>query len=67
LAAAAHAAISAIHSVAHWPREARRIPDLGDLLYELVAKGLSALEDVPGEASGDAEADASVRESPKAA
>jgi AcrR family transcriptional regulator len=67
LAAAAHAAIGAIHSVAHWPREARRTPDLADLLYQLVAKGLSALEDISEEASPDVEPEPSTSEAPKAA
>jgi AcrR family transcriptional regulator len=44
IAAAAQAAIGLIHSVAHWPRAARKTPELADLLYRLVAKGLSALE-----------------------
>ena len=43
IAAAAQAAIGMIHSVAHWPRGARRAGDLGDLLYGLVRQGLAAL------------------------
>lgn len=44
IAAAAQGAIGMIHSVSHWPRTARRAPDLVDILVELVLGGLSALE-----------------------
>lgn len=47
IAAAAQAAIGMIHSVAHWPRAARRADDLADLLVALVRQGLAALEDAP--------------------
>lgn len=43
IAAAAQAAIGMIHSVAHWPRDARRDPALADLLFRLVRQGLAAL------------------------
>ena len=43
IAAAAQAAIGMIHSVAHWPRGARRAEDLSDLLFGLVRQGLAAL------------------------
>jgi AcrR family transcriptional regulator len=44
IAAGSHAAIGMIHSVAHWPRDARDTPDLPDLLYRLVTQGLATLE-----------------------
>jgi AcrR family transcriptional regulator len=44
IVAAAQAAIGMIHSVAHWPRDARRAPDLADVLFQLVWHGLEALE-----------------------
>lgn len=44
IAAAAQAAIGMIHSVADWPRGARRAPDLPDILFALVWHGLDALE-----------------------
>jgi AcrR family transcriptional regulator len=43
IAAAAQASIGMIHSVAHWPRRARRATDLADLLFGLVRQGLSTL------------------------
>jgi AcrR family transcriptional regulator len=43
IAAGAQAAIGMIHSVAHWPRGARRADDLADLLVALVLRGLDAL------------------------
>ncbi len=43
IAAAAQAAIGMIHSVAHWPRGARRADDLADLLFGLVRQGLATL------------------------
>lgn len=56
IAAAAQAAIGMIHSVAHWPRAARRADDLADLLVGLVRHGLGALsgEAPEGAVSGDA-------------
>jgi AcrR family transcriptional regulator len=47
IAAAAQAAIGMIHSVAHWPRSARRADDLPDLLVALVRQGLAALDQAP--------------------
>lgn len=44
IAAAAQASIGMIHSVAHWPRDARRAEDLDDILYAQVRQGLGALE-----------------------
>lgn len=44
IAAAAQAAIGMIHSVADWPRGARRAPDLAEVLFGLVWHGLEALE-----------------------
>jgi hypothetical protein len=41
-----------IHSVAHWPRGARRASDLPDLLVRLVHRGLATLDD-PAWSSGD--------------
>jgi AcrR family transcriptional regulator len=43
IAASAQAAIGMIHSVAHWPRGARRAADLPDLLVRLVQHGLATL------------------------
>lgn len=43
IAAAAQAAIGMIHSVAHWPRDARRAANLEDLLCAQVRRGLGAL------------------------
>jgi AcrR family transcriptional regulator len=44
IAAGTQAAIGLIHSVAHWPPEARKPPDLTDLLYRLVTHGLAGLQ-----------------------
>jgi AcrR family transcriptional regulator len=44
IAAAAQAAIGMIHSVADWPRDARRAPDLAEMLFGLVWHGLESLE-----------------------
>jgi AcrR family transcriptional regulator len=60
IAAAAQAAIGLIHSVAHWPHEARRTPDLADLLYCLVTEGLTALERPAGRKRRQAGAKTSV-------
>jgi AcrR family transcriptional regulator len=43
LAGAAQAAIGMIHSVAHWPRRARRSEDVASLLYKLVIHGIGSL------------------------
>jgi AcrR family transcriptional regulator len=44
IAPAAQAAIGMIHSVADWPRDARRAPDLAEMLFALVWHGLESLE-----------------------
>jgi AcrR family transcriptional regulator len=44
IAAGAQAAVGLIHSVAHWPRESRKSPDLPDLLYRMVTYGLASLQ-----------------------
>lgn len=49
LAGAAQAAIGMIHSVARWPRHARRSEDVATLLYNLVMQGIGSLE-APGDA-----------------
>ena len=43
LRSGAHAAIGLIHSVAHWPPEALRTPDLEDFVSGLVVGGLRSL------------------------
>lgn len=43
ITSAAHAAVGLLHSIAHWPKPARRTPHLADLLVELVSDGLSSL------------------------
>jgi AcrR family transcriptional regulator len=55
IAAGTQAAIGLIHSVAHWPPEARKSPDLTDLLYRLVTHGLASLqhESTPLQSPGD--------------
>jgi AcrR family transcriptional regulator len=45
IAAGAQAAIGLIHSVAQWPPEARKAPDLTDLLSRLVTHGLAGMQD----------------------
>jgi AcrR family transcriptional regulator len=57
ISAAAQAAIGMIHSVAHWPRKARRAEDLGDLLFGLVRQGLAALSDQPVHEPRDGDSD----------
>jgi AcrR family transcriptional regulator len=52
IAAAAQASIGMIHSVAHWPRDARRSENLDDILYAQVRQGLGALE--PAKKAGTA-------------
>jgi AcrR family transcriptional regulator len=64
VAAAAQAALGLIHSVANWPRGARKTPELADLLYRLVAKGLSALELGDDVVSPDVEAGPTASEAP---
>ncbi|MEA2214034.1 MAG: hypothetical protein QOF83_3982 [Solirubrobacteraceae bacterium] len=46
IAAAAQASIGMIHSVAHWPRDARRAENLDDVLFDQVRQGLGSLEAV---------------------
>jgi AcrR family transcriptional regulator len=51
IAAAAQAAIGMIHSVAHWPRESRRSPDLPNLLLRMVTNALNCLNEPGAQAS----------------
>lgn len=57
ISASAQAAIGMIHSVAHWPRGARRAADLPDLLVRLVHHGLATLGDPAWSSSESAGAD----------
>lgn len=45
VAGSAQAVIGMIHSVAHWPREARKSADVPQLLYNLAMRALSSLRD----------------------
>jgi AcrR family transcriptional regulator len=45
IAGGAQAVIGMIHSVAHWPRQARKSPNVPELLYHLAMRALSGLRE----------------------